>query len=243
MAQIVCRYRKGDEVRWISHLDLKRTLERAMRRADLPLTLTEGHNPHPKLSYGPPLPLAATGDAELLAVHLSEAVDPADFKDRLNGQLPPGIEVSDAWALPAYKKKVTFGDIDVAEYRVSVIGEIDSGDIRHRVRELLARESVTVTRGGDRPERVIDLRPLILGLDVSAAGARSIDLRMRLRTGSHGGARPQEVISLLGLDQDGLQVQYRRTGLYASPDEAPPKRRTGVWRRWSRSRSRKERSR
>ncbi|MBE9566917.1 MAG: DUF2344 domain-containing protein, partial [Proteobacteria bacterium] len=63
MAQLVCRYRKGNEVRWLSHLDVKRTLERAMRRAELPLVLTRGYNPHLKLSLGPPLPLGATGDA------------------------------------------------------------------------------------------------------------------------------------------------------------------------------------
>ena len=61
MAQLVCRYRKGNPVRWISHLDLKRTLERAMRRAQLPLALSQGHNPHPRISFGPPLPLGATG--------------------------------------------------------------------------------------------------------------------------------------------------------------------------------------
>ncbi len=120
MGQFICRYRKGDEVRWISHLDLKRTLERAMRRAELPLELTKGHNPHPKLSFGPPLPLGATGEAELLALHLSEATGPAEVKERLNRQLPPGLEVIEAWAVPAHRKKETFGEVDVAEYRITI---------------------------------------------------------------------------------------------------------------------------
>jgi radical SAM-linked protein len=242
MAQIICRYRKGEEVRWISHLDLKRTLERAMRRAGLPLALTEGHNPRPKLSYGPPLPLSATGDAELLAVHLSKALAPAAFKERLNAQLPAGIEVTDAWVLPGHSKKVTLGDIDVAEYAVAVEGDVEADELRHRVSELLAREKLTVTRGGDRPERVIDIRPLILGLDVASAEQGPPALRMRLQTGSHGGARPHEVVSLLGLDRDGIVVRYRRTGIYASTD-APSAPRAGVWRRWSRSRGRRGRSR
>jgi radical SAM-linked protein len=241
MGQIICRYRKGAEVRWISHLDLKRTLERAMRRADLPLALTEGYNPHPKLSFGPPLPLAATGEAELLAVHLSQALDPTDVKERLNQQLPPGIEVTDAWAVPAYKKKVTFGDIDVAEYRVAVAGGVDSDDVMRRIEELLAREELPVRRGGDRPERVVDLRPFVLSLGVEPTDEGTAELHMRLRTGSHGGARPQEVVALLGLDGEECAVRYRRTGLYAET-EARASRTAGVWRRWSRSRSRKERS-
>lgn len=228
-------------MRWISHLDLKRTLERALRRADLPLALTQGHNPHPKLSFGPPLPLGATGDAELLAVHLAEPVGPVEFSERLNVQLPAGLEVTDAWTLPAYKKKETFGDVDVAEYRVQVTGGVDAEDLQRRARQLLDRTELTVQRGGQRPERIVDLRPHILSLSLARSGSQEVELHMRLRTGSHGGARPQEVITLLGLEEDGRVVRYHRTGLYASVEAAAPGSR-GVWRRWSRTRSQRERS-
>jgi len=241
MAQFVCRYRKGDEVRWISHLDLKRTLERAMRRAELPLELTEGHNPHPKLSFGPPLPLGATGDAELLALRLREATSPDDVKERLNRQLPAGVEIVETWVVPGHKKKETLGELDVAEYRITVSGCFEGEEIAGRVRKLLACEELLVQRGGKRPEREVDLRPMILSLNVAAAGADGIELHARLQTGSHGGARPQEVVDLLGLgDEEGL-VSYRRTGLYASSAVSRP-RPGGVWRRWARSRSDPERS-
>ena len=241
MAQFVCRYRKGDEVRWISHLDLKRTLERAMRRAELPLELTEGHNPHPKLSFGPPLPLGATGDAELLALRLCEATSPEDVKERLNRQLPPGIEIVEAWAVPGHRKKETFGELDVAEYRIAVTGSFEEEEISARIGRLLQSEELLVRRGGKRPEREVDLRPMILSLDLAEAGADGIELHARLQTGSHGGARPQEVVELLGLGDEERPVSYRRTGIYASSAVSPP-RRGGVWRRWARSRSDPERS-
>ena len=115
MAQFICCYRKGEEARWISHLDLKRTLERAMRRAALPLALTQGHNPHPKLSFGPPLPMGATGEAELLAIQLYQAMSPNEVKERFNAQLPPGLQIVEVWSAPPQKKKETFGEVDVAE--------------------------------------------------------------------------------------------------------------------------------
>ncbi len=240
MAQFVCRYRKGDDVRWISHLDLKRTLERAMRRAELPLELTEGHNPHPKLSFGPPLPLGATGEAELLALRLREATSPTELKERLNRQLPAGIEIVETWAVPGHKKKETFGELDVAEYRITVSGCFEREEIAARIGKLLESEELLVRRGGKRPEREVDLRPMILSLEVAAA-SDGVELHARLQTGSHGGARPQEVVELLGLgDEDGL-VSYRRTGLYASSAMSRP-RPGGVWRRWARSRSDPERS-
>jgi len=243
MAQFVCRYTKGDEVRWISHLDLKRTLERAMRRAELPLELTEGHNPHPKVSFGPPLPLGATGDAELLALRLREATSPEDVKDRLNRQLPPGLEIVEAWRVPGHKKKETFGEINVAEYQIAISGSFEDDEVRARVRKLLDSEELLVKRGGKRPEREVDLRPLILSLEVTAASADGIELQARLQTGSHGGARPQEVVDLLALGDDAHIASCRRTGLYASSSSAAPTRRpAGVWRRWARSRSDSERS-
>jgi radical SAM-linked protein len=248
VAQIVLRYRKGEQVRWISHLDLKRTLERAMRRAKLPLALTQGHNPHPKLSLGPPLPLGVSSDAELLALHLAEAMSPAEVKERLNAQLPEGLEVLEIWAIPGYRKKETFGEIEVAEYLATLRGPHDKADLQTRVEKILAEPELTVQRGGERPERTVNVRPLILGLNivepspavgsatVAASGgcpggggapepggacrAEEIAIRMRLRTGSHGGARPQEIVSFLGLAEEDIAA-YHRSGLYALPTQAP----------------------
>lgn len=242
MAQLVCRYRKGDEVRWISHLDVKRTLERAMRRAKLPLSLTQGHNPRPKISLGPPLSLGVTGDGELLAIHLDEAMDPNEVRERLNSHLPIGLEVTDVWVVPGYRKKETFGDIDVAEYRVVVRGGVDPEAMKARVQELLAREELPVRRGGERPDRTVDLRPLILDLEVAESQADEADLRMRLRTGSHGGARPQEIIDLLNADGEEWLVRYQRTGLHASQRAAERPLGGGRRRRWSQARAGRERS-
>jgi radical SAM-linked protein len=238
---LICRYRKGEEVRWLSHLDVKRTLERAMRRAQLPVALTQGHNPHPKLSLGPPLPLGATGEAELLAIHLEAAMEPTELKERLNAQLPPGLEVLEAWAVPGYRKKETFGEVDVAEYQVTVQGGPEAEVVRSRVRALLSREEIPVQRGGERPERRVDLRPLILGLEVTGEEEGAVEVRMRLRTGSHGGARPQEILELLGLGGEECAARYQRTAVYAG-QRGRTRPAAGLGRRWARARRGTERS-
>ena len=227
-------------MRWISHLDLKRTLERAIRRAEIPIQLTQGHNPHPKLSFGPPLPVGATGDAELMAMHLAEPVDPEEIKERLNRQLPPGLEIVEIWSLPPHRRKETFGDIDIAEYYIAIGGLAAPPDLDERVRKLLSSEEVIVQRGGERPERTVDLRPFILGVEVAKTEAKEVILRARLCTGSHGGARPQEIVQLLGLTDDDAVVRYHRSGVYAEVEVASKK--PGMWRRWSRSRSGRGRS-
>lgn len=240
MAQLICRYRKGEEIRWISHLDLKRTLERAMRRAELPLALTQGHNPHPRVSFGPPLPMGATGEGELLAIQLDQAMSPGEVKERLNKQLPPGLEIVEVWAAPPHKKRETLGEVDVAEYRIIVTGEVDGEEVSAGVERLLAAEALIVQRGGERPEREVDVRPLILSLRVARAEPGEVELQARLKTGSHGGARPQEIVSLLGLEDERRVARYHRVGLHASAQVRAP--RAGVMRRWKRSRSSGERS-
>jgi radical SAM-linked protein len=241
MAQFICRYRKEEQLRWISHLDLKRTLERAMRRAALPLELTKGHSPHPRLSFGPPLPLGATGDAELLALQLREPMDPDEVKRRLNSQLPTGLEVLEAWRVPAHAKRETFGHVDVAEYTIVVSDGVDEEELKRRLSGLTESPTLPVRRGGSRPEREVDLRPLIISLAISRAGPREIELHARLKTGSHGGARPQEIVSLLNLDDDRRAIRYHRTGLYASA-EVSTQRQGGLGRRWTRARGSRGRS-
>jgi len=115
------------------------------------------------------------------------------------------------------------------------LGELGAADAA-TVEELLARDELVVQRGGQRPERTVDLRPLILSLAAEPVdGGEGAQLSMRLRTGSHGGARPQEVVALLGLEEGEGIILYHRTGLYAGSQAAPAAHRSPL-RRWSRSR-------
>ncbi len=179
MAQYVCRYRKGEELRWIGHLDLKRTLERALRRAQLPLELSQGHNPHPKLSYGPPMPLGATGESELFSLSLSQALTAEEVTRRLNEQLPPSFEVIDAWVVPGYKKKETFGELDIAEYVVTLPTVLTITEVRDRLGALLAQEELIVSRQGEHETRELDVRPMILSLSAEQVGEGEVAVRTR----------------------------------------------------------------
>lgn len=78
---------------YISHLDLMRLFMRAMRRADLPLKMSEGFSPHPKLSIKRALKLGVESENEEAAVILKWEVGLEDFKDSLQRQLPQGIKI------------------------------------------------------------------------------------------------------------------------------------------------------
>jgi len=94
--KITFKFAKLSSMKYISHLDLMRLFMRAMRRADLPLKMTEGFNPHPKLSIKRALKLGVESENEEASITLKERVDNEEFKDRLQIQLPEGILIKDA---------------------------------------------------------------------------------------------------------------------------------------------------
>ena len=89
-------FSKKGAMKYISHLDLMRLFMRAMRRADLPLKMSEGFSPHPKLSLKRALKLGLESENEEASIILKEELSPEDFKERLEKQLPEGIEIKNA---------------------------------------------------------------------------------------------------------------------------------------------------
>lgn len=96
MHSIFFTFSKKGYMRYISHLDLMRLFTRAMRRAEIPVKITEGFNPHPKLSIKRALKLGLESDNEEATIALKELISPEEFIGKLNKQLPQGISLSGA---------------------------------------------------------------------------------------------------------------------------------------------------
>ncbi len=88
------RYAKRGDAKFVSHLDFLRLIQRAMRRAGLPLKFSEGFNPHPCLSFAHPLGVGITGERELFEVELTAPCE--DIVARLAPKMPRGIEILEA---------------------------------------------------------------------------------------------------------------------------------------------------
>jgi radical SAM-linked protein len=86
-------FQKTGDMRFISHLDLMRLFQRALRRAGLPVTITQGFSPHLKISINRALKLGMESASEALTVHMSKKVEPALFVELLNKNLPEGVKI------------------------------------------------------------------------------------------------------------------------------------------------------
>lgn len=94
------KFAKKGPLRFLSHLELIGTFEKAARRATLPLKITEGFNPHPKISWGPSLPVGFESESEYLDLFLKDYLSPSEAKRRLQSFLPKGLTVLRAKYIP-----------------------------------------------------------------------------------------------------------------------------------------------
>lgn len=93
-------YRVTGVLKFLSHLDLLKLFNRALLRANLPVAYSEGFNPHPKISFGPPRGVGQEGWQELGDLQLREALPPDEVCQRLNQALPTAVRVLQARLLP-----------------------------------------------------------------------------------------------------------------------------------------------
>ncbi len=99
MQKIRIKYTKGEPVKFISHRDLMRAFQRALRRTGLPVAYSQGFNPHMKISWGNALKVGATSAGETAEIQIDGWVKPEGLKQALNACLPGGLEVLEAFVV------------------------------------------------------------------------------------------------------------------------------------------------
>jgi radical SAM family uncharacterized protein/radical SAM-linked protein len=205
-------YGKGEHVRYLSHLDMMRMFERAMRRAQVPLAYTEGFNPRPKISYGPALATGYTSESEFMDVHIA-IEGPYDIKASLSPHLPLGIEIKSTKKLVTKSRSLT-ALIDRLDYDIYLDGTIDQKEIDTLISELLSKDEIIVKRlkkGKDL--KVYNIRPSILQM---TSNPRGLSLQSKIFNGLS--VRAEEILRHLLPGQETLikTAKVNRTNLFIS---------------------------
>jgi len=169
------RFAKCDPMRLTSHLDVTRAVQRGMRRADIGVAYSQGFSPHPRIAFGPPLPLGETGEAEYFDALLSEAPGEG-WLDRLNKCLPEGLEALEgnlieksapslmasvnaaAYAIRLWSEDsgLLAGQADVLRDAMEASGNLidfKAGDVENNKLEIAA--TVRLKGKGVRPDKVL----------------------------------------------------------------------------------------
>jgi len=201
-------FRKEGLLRFISHHDLMRLFERALRRAGLPLKLSEGFNPRPQVSFPLALALGVESRAEIVEFELTEWVSPRRVREKLERQLPEGIGISSGQSV-AYGEKA---EVVASEFSVEM--GTPPPDFEARLAAFMAAATVMLERSGKSAGKRLNVRSF-----VRAAHFDGKTLRLDLSVSPAGSVRPDEVIqAVLGrpLD-DAAPLRITRTRLDLSP--------------------------
>ena len=163
------RYAKRGRLRFTSHRDFQRALERALRRADVPMAYSGGFTPHPKVSYANASPTGAASEAEYLEISLTRPCEPAAVARVLDAALPPGLDIVE---VVEARSGVLADRLTGGRWEIVVPG-IDIGAATLAVRALLDRETFEVERLTRNGRRRLDARDAVVVLDVVPRGAEA----------------------------------------------------------------------
>jgi len=188
------RFTKLGKVRFTSHRDVARLFERALRRAQLPVASTEGFSPRPKMHFGLALPTGGESLGEYIDIDFREPealdLDLAELAGVLSPLLPLGLDIDNA-AVVDRKDPSLQEAVSSCSWRIEILNR-SAADLRPAVDQLLAAESLPVTR--ERKGKAVhdDIRPNIVALAVDPDGALVAELATQPR-----GVRPSELVTSL----------------------------------------------
>ena len=190
---------------YISHLDLYRLFQRAVKRCKLPVWETQGFNPHVYITFALPLALGTEGVCESLDTRLTEELTFDEVRERLNAVLPGGIRVLDV-AEPVYKNT----DIEKSEYEIEISCD------EAKLTEFFAQEKIITEKKTKRGIAEIDLKPVI-----EIAERREGFIKMLLPSGTETNISPNLVFDAFERFSGGKidSLKIKRTNVYCKNGE------------------------
>jgi len=142
--QIRAKFHKKGTAVYMSHLDLMRVFRRAIRRADLPISFSQGFHPLPRISLGLPLPVGIDGLAEYGDFIFRESLNPEEFLSKINKQLPNGIKILQCKNIPLESRSL-FVLINCAIYEIKIL----PGDWENELQHIEHKKQLAIFLGQD----------------------------------------------------------------------------------------------
>ena len=208
------RFARRQPLRYISHLEIMTLFRRAFRRAELPVTYSQGYNPLINLSMGQPLSVGMTGGSEYYDLELKKEIKADDYVERVNNSLPSGIEILAAREVPSGVKSLQ-AVVNTAIYSFDM--EFSSSSVKENklLEEFLNLSEIKIIRHRrNKKDRELDLKPMIYDGEIKDTGR----WQFTVSTGSSGNVRWGEIIRALEERFENIKkipvINVHRQGMY-----------------------------
>jgi radical SAM-linked protein len=204
--RIRLRLSRNGILKWISHLDMQRTLERALRRSGIPMSYTEGFHPRPRVSFAIPLPLGYTSDADWMDIFLHRDMNPKEVKQALQASLPEGLNVLDVREVHLSDKTLTSDTIRIT-YRIELPNTEDPfKDYKVILEDFPGVREISI----ERKNKTFDARQLITRLEPEITRDRcQVYLDVLLKPS--GSVKPDEILKVLLGAELASKCSYHRS--------------------------------
>ncbi len=195
--RLIIRYAKRGRMRFASHRDVARAIERGVRKAGVPVAYSAGFSPHPRISYTGGAPTGSASEAEYLEISLTSRWEPAHLGRLLDAALPDGMDVVDVVEVDA---KSALLRLDASQWEVLLPG-VSADAARSATDALLAAPTAIVERLTSKGKRQLDARAAIVSLRADrhvgmepAAGCAILRMVVRQMTPA---VRPDDILAAL----------------------------------------------
>ena len=224
MKIIRTKFNKVGDMIYISLLDLQQLLQRAFRRAEIPLVHSQGFNPHPKISYGNALALGTESQGEYVDVEIEEDLSIEEYLNRMNAQLPEGIKFIKAEEIDKQEPSLA-SVIEYGEYIFTIETEktLTKEFVKSKILEFMSQDEIIITKKNKKGKIVeSDIRPMIRNFDLLDIQDDVLTLEATIATGSKANLNTNifipKILDLLELEMDPLDVDILRRDLYKLQD-------------------------
>ncbi len=220
MYKYLFQFTKTDYMKFISHLDLMSTFERAFRRADIKILYSQGFSPHPKLSIAHPLSVGISSTSEYMEVEIEERKEGLEILSRLNDVLPEGIRILNCKEM-IEKKKSLAALVEYAAYDISFhIEDIEQDVLIKTIEDFLSEIEIIAIKKQMKTHTIkqVDIRPFIDAFELTKYSQGVATITAIIKTGSNGNLNPellmQSFIESSEIKIDPNEIKIMRTELY-----------------------------
>lgn len=174
MGKHILEFTKNEEVKYVSHLDIIRMFGRAMRRAGLDISFSQGFNPHPVMNFAHPMGVGISSECELIKIGVEGDISAGEFLNRLSPCMPRGFELKNA---EATESKTPFSELFGAKYVIDLSGKVSGIEKLMEMPEIITEKK---TKSGVKET---DIRPLILGVKILSEEENHTVVEAHIRCG------------------------------------------------------------
>ncbi|NLW46907.1 MAG: DUF2344 domain-containing protein [Firmicutes bacterium] len=210
------RFTKEQRQKYLSHLELIKGIERAIRRAQLEMVYSEGFHPHPKLSFGPALAVGTASEDEYFDLELTRDYPPEKILESINKALTEGLNVLAVKKI-LHRVKPLNAIINRASYVMILRTDPrDRSVIIDQLNILLTSTSVEIIRTNKDGQKVVNIRPWLHTLTIRIKDDDLLELEFIGEIGSSGNLRPDDLLRVISRPVEVLAIT--RTGLWREED-------------------------